>query len=87
MKWQDRNDKILPSAEVCRAITDRTRNNNLDGPGLLKHHAEEPLVLWAFQPSRGIDGGLRTSPPMTHEEFVAATRKWVEAGMPCPQIP
>jgi len=87
MKWQDRNDKILSSAEVCRAVTDRAKNNNLDGAGLLKHHTEEPLVLWAFQPSRQIDGSLRTLPPLTHDEFVSATRKWVEAGMPCPQNP
>ena len=87
MKWQDRDDKILPSAEVCRAVTDRARNNNLDGAGLLKHHAEEPLVLWAFQPSRRIDGSMRTLPPLTHEQFVAATRQWVATGMPCPQNP
>jgi len=87
MKWQDPDDKILSSAEVCRAITDRSKNNNLDGPGLLKHHEEEPLVLWAFQPGRGIDGRMRTLPPLTHERFVEATRKWVESGTPCPQNP
>ncbi len=87
MKWQDRNDKVLSSAAVCRAVTDRSKNHNLDGPGLLKHHEEEALVLWAFQPGRRNDGSLRPLPPLSHEEFVAATRKWVEAGTPCPQIP
>ncbi len=85
MRWQGLNDKILSSAEVCRAVTDRSKNNNLDGAGLLKHHSEEPLVLWAFQPGRRIDGTMRTLPPLTHEQFVEATRKWIEAGMPCPQ--
>jgi hypothetical protein len=84
MKWQDLHDKILSSAEVCKAVTDRSRNHNLDGAGLLKHHAEEPLVLWAFHPGRQIDGSMRTLPPLTHEQFVEATRKWVEAGTPCP---
>ncbi len=87
MKWQYLNDKILTSAEVCRAVTDRSRNNNLDGGRLLKHHAEEALVLWAFRPGRRIDGSVRTLPPLTHEQFVEATRKWVEAGTPCPQNP
>ena len=87
MKWQDLNDKVLSSAEICGAITDRSKNNNRDGAALLKHHTEEPLVLWAFQPGRRIDGSLRTLPPLTHEQFVAATRKWVEAGTPCPQTP
>jgi len=85
MKWQDRNDRILSSAQVCRALTDRSKNGNLGGAGLLKHHTEEPLVLWAFQPSRRIDGSPRTLPPLTHDQFVEATRRWIEAGMPCPQ--
>ena len=84
MKWQDPSEKILSSAEVCRAITDRSKNHDLDGRGLLRHHEEEPLVRWAFQPGRRIDGTARTLPPLTHEQFVAATGKWVEAGTPCP---
>ena len=84
MKWQDSNDNPLSSAAVCRAVTDRSKNHNLDGPGLLKHHEEEPLVLWAWMPGRRPDGTMRTPPPLTHEEFVGATRLWVEAGTPCP---
>lgn len=85
MRWQDHNDRILSSAQVCRAITDRSKNGHRGGAGLLKHHAEEPLVRWAFQPGRRIDGSPRTLPPLTHEQFVEATRRWVEVGMPCPQ--
>ncbi len=84
MAWQDRNDQPLSSAEICRAITDRSKNHNLDGPGLLKHHEEEALVLWAWRPGRRIDGTMRTLPPLTHAQFVEATRRWVEAGTPCP---
>lgn len=85
MRWQDLNDRPLSSAAVCRAITDRSKNHNLDGPGLLKHHEEEALVIWAWNPGRRPDGSTRTLPPMTHEAFVAATRRWVEAGTPCPK--
>ena len=84
MKWQDLNDNPLSSAAVCRAVTDRSKNHNLDGPGLLKHHAEDSLVLWAWNPGRRPDGSIRTLPPMSHQQFVAATRRWVEAGTPCP---
>ena len=87
MKWQNPEDKILSSAQVCQSLTDRTKNHNLDGLGILKHHEEEPLVLWAFQPGRRRDGSARSLPPLTHDEFVAATRTWVEAGTPCPQNP
>ena len=84
MKWQDRNDRPLSSAAVCRAVTDRSKNHNMDGPKLLKHHEEEALVHWAWNPGRRPDGTLRTLPPMSHQEFVASTRRWVEAGTPCP---
>jgi hypothetical protein len=84
MKWQDRNGRILSSSAVCRAVTDRSKNHNLDGAGLLKHHEEEALVMWAFLPGRRADGSGRSIPPLTHDEFVAATRIWVDAGMPCP---
>jgi hypothetical protein len=84
MRWQDINDRPLSSAAVCRAVTDRSLNHNLDGPGLLKHHEEEALVKWAWSPGRRPDGTTRTLPPLTHTEFVAATRRWVEAGTPCP---
>ena len=85
MRWQDTNDRALSSAEVCRALTDRSRNHNLDAAGLLKHHAEEPLVKWAWNPGRHPDGTARTLPPLTHDEFVAATRRWADAGTPCPK--
>ncbi|PYT00251.1 MAG: hypothetical protein DMF65_08625 [Acidobacteria bacterium] len=84
MAWQDRDDRVLSSAAVCRAVTDRSKNENLDGPGLLKHHAEAELVRWAWTPGRRIDGTTRTTPPLSHAEFVEATRRWVEAGRPCP---
>jgi hypothetical protein len=84
MRWQDTSGNILSSTEVCRAITDRSKNHDLDGPGLVKHHEEEPLVRWAFQPGRQIDGTARTLPPLTLDQFLAATRRWVDAGVPCP---
>jgi hypothetical protein len=79
MRWQSVNDQPLSSAEVCHSVL-----RVLDGPHLLKHHAEEPLVLWAFNPGRRPDGTMRTLPPITHAEFVEATRQWVKAGTPCP---
>src|SRR5438270_12873020 len=84
MAWQDRDDRVLSSAAVCRAVTDRSKNQNLDGPGLLKHHEEAELVRWAWTPGRRSDGTARSTPPISHAEFVEATRRWVEAGTPCP---
>ena len=84
MRWQDRNDQPLSSAAVCRALIDRSRNHGLDGAGLVKHHETEALVLWAWNPGQRPDGSMRSLPPMTHDDFVAATRRWVGAGTPCP---
>lgn len=84
MRWQDENDHPLSSAVVCGSLTDRTKNGGLSGEGLLKHNEKEPLVLWAWNPGRKQDGTMRTLPPLTHAEFVAATRQWIGAGMPCP---
>jgi hypothetical protein len=85
MQWQDMNDRPLSSATVCRAVTDPEKNEHMDGPALLKHHAEAGLVLWAWEPGVRPDGTTRTTPPISHDEFVAATRAWVEAGTPCPK--
>ena len=85
MRWQDTNDRPLSSAAVCRAVTDRSRNHNMDGRALLKHNAEDKLVLWGWHPGRRPDGTMRTLPPLTHAEFADATRTWVEAGTPCPR--
>ena len=79
MRWQDVSDRPLSSADVCRSVL-----RLLDGQHLLKHHEEEPLVLWAFNPGLRPDGTMRALPPITHAEFVEATRQWVKAGTPCP---
>jgi hypothetical protein len=84
MAWQDVEDRVLSSAQVCRTLTDRSKNHNMDGPALLKHHAEDALVGWAWQPGVDLAGKPRTTPPLTRAQFVEATRQWVGAGTPCP---
>jgi hypothetical protein len=84
MRWQDESGNIFTRKQLYQALIDRTKNGNLDGPKLLKHHQEEALVHWGFAPGIGIDGRPRSLPPLTHKQFVEATRVWVEAGMPSP---
>jgi hypothetical protein len=86
MAWQDRSDKPLSSAAICRAITDRRRNHDMDGRALLKHNAEDKLVGWAWEPGHDIHGVPRTLPPLSRAEFAEATSRWVDAGMPCPKM-
>jgi hypothetical protein len=84
MAWQDQNDQLRSSAEICSVLTDRSKNHDLDGPALLKHHAEDQLVGWAWEPGRGLSGVQRTLPPLSRPQFADATRRWVDAGTPCP---
>jgi hypothetical protein len=85
LAWQDRNDKILSSVALCKVVADKRKNGGLGGDALLKHHEQEPLVQWAFAPGLRSDGAPRSLPPLTDEEFVAATRVWTRSGMPCPE--
>jgi hypothetical protein len=78
MRWQDTNDRPLSSASVCRSL----RSQAVD---LINHHSEERLVQWAWTPGVRPDGTARALPPLTRDEFVEATRIWVEAGKPCPK--
>jgi hypothetical protein len=66
-------------ASLCRQLKDpaATGGRNLDD--LVEHVHRDPFVLWGWQPGPG-----RSTPPITHAEFVAATAKWAAAGGPCP---
>src|SRR5258706_13308383 len=50
MRWQDENDRPLPTAVVCRSLIDRTKNGGLNAEALLKHNKEDPLWRWAWNP-------------------------------------
>jgi len=84
MAWQDASDRAMSAGELCRALTDRAKNGGMSGAALLSHHEKAALVLWAWQAGLREDGTARTPPPLTHDQFVDATRRWVAAGMPCP---
>ena len=43
----------LSPAELCAAIKDPEKNNGRDLPAMLKHVAEDKLVLWGWDPGVG----------------------------------
>jgi hypothetical protein len=79
MAWEQ-----LSVGEICRAVTDRTRNGGRGPLQLADHLAHDPLVLWAWSPGVDHAGRKRSLPPLSHEEFVRAVNLWISAGMPCP---
>jgi hypothetical protein len=65
--------------QICEQIKDPARNGNRDVPAILRHVAEDSLILWAWSPGAG-----RTPAPGTNAEFSALLRAWAEAGAHCP---
>jgi len=70
----------LTPAEVCAALKDPARNAGLSLDQLVEHMRTDALVRWAWEP-----GGIRSKPPIAHEEFIALMRAWRDAGAACPQ--
>jgi len=65
--------------ELCEQLKDPARNGHLSLPGLVKHVSSDPLVLWGWAPGVG-----RRPVAVPHPEFVAAFKRWSDAGGPCP---
>jgi len=68
------------AAQLCRQLQDPKQNGGLTAEQLIHHVSSDPLVLWGWNPGEG-----RSTPPITHDEFVAAVREWLEKGGACPQ--
>ena len=74
MLWEGRSKE-----QICEQMKDPARNGGRHtGEQIIEHMKTDPLVLWAWAPGTG-----RTTPPLSHEEFVAALEAWVKAGLPC----
>jgi hypothetical protein len=69
----------LSAAELCATVKDQQKNGGKDFDALIKHVAEDKLVLWGWNP-----GGERAPMSVPHPEFVAAFKQWAAAGGPCP---
>jgi mono/diheme cytochrome c family protein len=74
MAWAGLDDHAL--AEQLR---DPARNGHRTSEQLIGHISFDQLVLWAWEP-----GGDRTSPPLTHDQFVQRFKDWLTAGAPSP---
>jgi hypothetical protein len=77
MAWEG-----LSIGELCRAIRDPERGNM--PPEKLLEHFRTSLVMWAFAPGTDAQGKRRTIPPMSHADFIALTKQWIESGAQCP---
>ena len=69
----------LTATQLCEQLKRPKDTGGKDLTGLLEHVSHDALVLWGWKP-----GGDRTKPPLTHAEFVAAFKTWVDSGGACP---
>jgi hypothetical protein len=67
-------------ADLARQLKDPAMNGGRTLQDLLRHVAEDSLVLWGWDPGEG-----RAPPPLGHAEFVAKLREWVETGAAVPE--
>jgi hypothetical protein len=65
--------------QLCEQLKDPERNGHRSLAMLLDHVSHDPLVLWGWSP-----GGTRTTPPLPHDEFIAAFTAWVAGDAACP---
>lgn len=73
----------LSIGEICRNLSDPAKNGGRTGRQVVDH-LHTHLVMWAWSPGKTSHGEPRTSPPLSHAEFVAAAEAWIAAGAPCP---
>jgi hypothetical protein len=84
MSWERAPGVRMTSRQLCAMLTNPARNGHRSAAQLIEHHADEPLVKWAWSAGLRSDGTARQAPPIGHEAFVQATRGWAQAGSPCP---
>lgn len=66
--------------QLCRQLLDKKQNGGLTPEQLVHHVSHDPLVLWGWNPGEG-----RTTPPLSHAEFVRKVREWMDKGGACPK--
>ncbi|MBK9528763.1 MAG: hypothetical protein IPO41_10685 [Acidobacteria bacterium] len=71
----------ISAGQLCRNLKDPLKNGGRKSAKDAVHHiATDPLVLWAWTPGNG-----RTTPPMSHADFIKKMNEWVDNGAACPE--
>src|ERR1700687_2444294 len=73
MAWQG-----LTVGELCRTLKDPSKNGGRTLSSLVEHVKSDKIVNWGWNPGVG-----RTTPPLSHQEFVDKFSQWAEGGAPC----
>jgi hypothetical protein len=85
MAWESAPGRAMPGGQLCRTLTDPKKNGGRNLDQLSEHFASEPLVLWGWEPGSNASREPRTTPPLSHAEFLDVFKQWALAGAPCPK--
>lgn len=64
---------------LCLQLKDPAATGGRDVSELVAHVEHDAFVQWAWAPGPG-----RSTPPLSHADFVARVATWATAGGPCP---
>lgn len=70
----------LTPKQLAEQLKDPSRNGHKTLAQLLRHVAEDKLVLWGWNPGNG-----RTLPPLSHDDFVKEFKTWIDKGAAIPE--
>jgi hypothetical protein len=68
------------AGELCRQLKDPQQNGGHSVEAAIEHLETDRLVHWGWSPGEG-----RSTPPLSHAEFVRAMQAWVGNGAACPE--
>jgi hypothetical protein len=66
-------------SDLCRQLKDSQQNGGMTVKAAIEHLEADPLVLRGSVPGDG-----RSTPPLSHAEFVQKMREWIDKGAACP---
>jgi mono/diheme cytochrome c family protein len=67
-------------AQLARTLLDPKQNGNKSKEQLIEHVTHDKLVLTGWEPADGL-----SKPPLSHPEFAAKFREWIEKGAAIPE--
>ncbi len=79
MAWEGKS-----AGELCRAMTDRSKNGNRSLQATVKHLTEDKLVAWGWEPGIDVYGKPRQPVPLPKAEFNRIVVAWAKSGGACP---
>lgn len=79
MAWEGKS-----AGDLCRAMTDRSKNGNRDLQATVRHLTDDKLVAWGWAPGIDVYGNPRQPVPLPKAEFNRVVVAWAKSGGVCP---